>query len=82
MKKNNTEKFWWSGLTVEAMKHIDKKESNKKTSAKLEEWNIDGSDIFADVTKSKKKSQKDKKRESLGAIPNRTRNTSIRNTAE
>jgi len=63
MKKNNTEKFWWSGLTVEAMKDIDKKESKKKPSAKLEEWDVDGSDIFADVTKSKKKSKKIKKRE-------------------
>jgi hypothetical protein len=54
MKKNKTEKVWWSGLTAEDMNNISRKKSKKKTS---ELW----SDVYADVDRSKNKPKNSKK---------------------
>ena len=54
MKKNKTEKVWWSGLTAEDMKSISKKKSRKKTS---ESWGNE----YSDVDRSPKKPKKSKK---------------------
>jgi hypothetical protein len=55
-EKNKTEKVWWTGLTAEDMKNIDKKKSQK--SKKREPW----SDIYADVDRSPKKYKKSKRK--------------------
>jgi len=59
MKKNKTEKVWWSGLTAEDMKNIpNKKSPNKSPKKKMSElW----SDVYADVDRSPKKSSKNKR---------------------
>lgn len=54
MKKNKTEKVWWTGLTAEVMKNITKKKSKKKTS---ESW----SNEYSDVDRSEKITKKSKK---------------------
>jgi hypothetical protein len=51
MKKNKTEKVWWTGLTAEDMNNISK----KKTS---ESW----SDEYSDVNRSPKKPKKSKRK--------------------
>jgi hypothetical protein len=55
MKKNKTEKVWWTGLTAEDMNNISKKKSRKKTS---ESW----SNEYSDVDRSPKKSKKSKRK--------------------
>jgi len=60
MKKNKIEKCWWSGITAEDMTSISNKKSTKTTSAKSREWDIAGSDCYADVVRAPKKSPKKK----------------------
>ncbi len=54
MSKNKTEKVWWTGLTVEDMKSISKKKSQKKTSVM---WGNE----YSDVDRSPRKPKKSKK---------------------
>jgi hypothetical protein len=54
MKKNKTERGWWTGLTADDMKNISKKKPRKKIS---ESW----SDEYSDVDRTPKKSKKFKK---------------------
>jgi len=59
MKKNKTEKVWWSGLTAEDMNNISKKKSRKKSRKKTSEsW----SNEYSDVDRSPKKPKKSKRK--------------------
>ena len=73
MKKNKTEKCWWTGLTKEDMKHIPddtytehqeifkKYSKNKSKKSKRKKMSELWSDIYADVDRSPKKSKQKKR---------------------
>jgi hypothetical protein len=58
MKKNKTEKVWWSGLTAEDMKNISNKKSPKKSPKKP---SVMWGNEYSDVDRSPKKSSKNKR---------------------
>jgi len=59
MKKNNTEKVWWSGLTAEDMNNISKKKSPKKSPKTP---SVMWGNEYSDVDRSPKKSKKSKRK--------------------
>ena len=63
MKKNKTEKVWWSGLTAEDMNNISKKKSPKKSPKKSTKTpSVMWGNEYSDVDRSPKKSKKSKRK--------------------
>jgi hypothetical protein len=58
MKKNKTEKVWWSGLTAEDMKNISKKKPQKKSPKTP---SVMWGNEYSDVNRYKKTSKKSKR---------------------
>jgi len=58
MKKNNTKKFWWSGLTSEDMKSISNKKPQMKSQKKK---SVTWGNEYSDVDRSPKKLKKSKR---------------------
>jgi len=59
MKKNKTEKVWWSGLTAEDMTNISNKKSTKKSQKKP---SVMWGNEYSDVDRSPKKSKNSKRK--------------------
>jgi hypothetical protein len=59
MKKNKTEKVWWSGLTAEDMNSISNKKYTKKSQKTT---SVAWGNEYSDVNRSPKKPKKSKRK--------------------